>query len=43
MQIEKFCRQAGRIGRAEKAGRNGVEFFKSFFGDLSVILYSSYI
>jgi len=22
MQIEKFCRQAERIGRAEKAGRN---------------------
>jgi len=22
MQIEKFCRLAGRIGRAEKSGRN---------------------
>jgi len=43
MQIEKFCRLAGKIGRAEKAVRNGVEFFKSFFDDLSVILYSSYI
>jgi len=39
MQIEKFCRKAGRIGRAEKSGRNGVQFFKRFFGDPVFFLY----
>jgi len=37
--LENFSGRGETGGRAEKAGRNGVEFFKRFFGDPVFFLY----